>query len=255
MRLTIDTAARTLTQEAGQASRTLDLYSREAFELISRQWLRVGWAVKHPYTFTWQGRPIIQLPEDLVRTQEVIHSLQPDVIIETGVAHGGSLVFYASLLRLQGRGRVIGIDIDIRPHNRAAIETHPLAPAITLVQGSSTSREVVEQVHRLVRPGEKVLVFLDSNHSKGHVLSELEAYHDLVSPGSYIVATDGIMEDLYDVPRGAPSWSADNPSAAAREFVSGRPDFAIEAPKWAFNESPLGAGVTHWPGAWVKRLR
>src|SRR5262245_19208614 len=133
MKLTIDTDTRTLILEDAGRSRTLELYSPEAFEHLSRQWIRVGWNEKYQYTFSWLGRPIIQLPEDIVRVQEVIYRVKPDVIIETGVAHGGSLVLYASLAKAFGRGRVIGIDIEIRPHNRAAIESHPLASLITLI--------------------------------------------------------------------------------------------------------------------------
>jgi cephalosporin hydroxylase len=199
------------------------------------------------------GRPIIQLPEDMVRTQEVIHRVQPDVIIETGVAHGGSLIYYASLCKALGRGRVIGIDIEIRPHNRQAIESHLLAPYITLLEGSSTSPEIVGQARSLVKPGEKVLILLDSNHTKEHVAAELEAYHSLVTPGSYLVATDGIMKDLHDVPRGQPEWTWDHPTAAAEEFAAAHPEFELAQPPWLFNESGLKHNITHWPGAWLRR--
>jgi len=124
MKLTIDTTAKVLIQEVEGKSRTINLYSKEAFELISHQWLKIGWNQKYSYTFTWMGRPIIQLPEDMIRAQEVIFRVKPDAIIETGVAHGGSLIFYASLCKIMGRGRVIGVDIEIRPHNRRAIEEH-----------------------------------------------------------------------------------------------------------------------------------
>src|ERR1043165_10147614 len=120
--------------------------SPEAFAAISRAWLRSGWDTKYVYGFTWLGRPVIQLPEDLIRVQEVIYRVKPDAIIETGVAHGGSLVFYASLLAAMGRGRVIGIDVDIRPHNRAAIEAHPLAARITLIEGDSILPATVDRV-------------------------------------------------------------------------------------------------------------
>lgn len=252
MKLTIDTDAGTLT-EATTDSRTLSLYSREAFELLSREWLRVGWDQKYCYTFSWMGRPVIQLPEDMIRMQEVIYRLKPDVIVETGVAHGGSLVFYASLCKAMGLGRVIGIDIEIRPHNRGAIEAHELFPLITLIEGSSVSPETVEQVRGLIQPGEKVLVILDSCHTKAHVMAELEVYHPLVSVGSYVVATDGIMQSVHDVPRGNPNWQDDHPTAAASDFAAAHPEFVIEQPNWPFNESPLTQNVTHWPGAWLRR--
>jgi cephalosporin hydroxylase len=253
MILTIDSSAGTLSvEEDGRTSR-LPLYSREAFELLSHEWLRLGWNQKYTYTFSWFGRPIIQLPEDLMRVQEVVYRLRPDVIVETGVAHGGTLVFYATLCKAMGRGRVIGIDIDIRAHNRSAIENHELASCITLVSGDSIAADTVAQVHSLVDADEQALLILDSSHTKAHVAAELEAYHDLVKPGSYIVATDGFMQFLADVPRGAESWSWDHPSAAAAEFAAAHPEFVLEQPPWPFNESELSANVTHWPGAWLRR--
>jgi cephalosporin hydroxylase len=254
MRLTIDTTAKTITRADGADQRTLDLYSKESFEWLSREWLRVGWNQKYPYTFTWMGRPVIQIPEDMIRTQEVIYRVRPDLIVETGVAHGGSLIFYASLCRLMGRGRIVGVDIEIRPHNRRAIEAHEMSPLITLVEGSSTAPEVVEGVRSMVKEGETVLVILDSNHTRQHVLDELEAYHAMVTPGSYIVATDGSMRDLSDVPRGKPEWAHDHPAAAAAEFAARHPEFVIEQPEWGFNESELTENITHWPDAWLRRV-
>lgn len=254
MKLILDTETKTLTMDEAGQTRVLDLYSKAAFEVISREWVRVGWNQKYQYTFSWMGRPVIQLPEDMIRMQEVIFQIKPDVIIETGVAHGGSLIFYSSLCKAMDKGRVIGIDIDIRPPNRTAIETHPLNDRITLIEGSSTAQEIVEHVKSLVKPGETVLVILDSNHTYEHVSGELEAYADLVTPGSYIVATDGIMYDLADVPRGHPGWATDNPTWAARDFAAKHPEFLIEQPAWPFNESELDQNITHWPGAWLKRL-
>lgn len=253
MKLTIDTDARTLLIEEDGRMRKLDLYSREAFERISHQWVRVGWNQKYPYTFAWMGRPIIQAPEDIVRAQEVVYRVKPDVLVETGVAHGGSLILYASLFKAMGKGRVIGVDIDIRPHNRRAIEVHELFPSITLIEGSSIDPAVVQRVKSLVSPGETVMVILDSSHTKAHVRAELEAYCSLVTPGSYIVATDGSMKDLHDVPRGKPEWAADNPAAAAAEFARAHPEFTLEQPRWPFNESELTQNITHWPGAWLRR--
>jgi cephalosporin hydroxylase len=251
MRMVIDTAARTLSME-GEA---LDLYSREAFELISDLWLKTSWNQKYPYTFTWMGRPIIQHPEDMVRLQEAIYFLKPDVIIETGVAHGGSLIFLASLLKAMGNGgRVVGIDIEIRPPNRSAIESHELRDYITLIEGNSTAAAVVESAGRTIQPKDTVLVLLDSNHSYAHVMSELEAYHRFVTRGSYIVATDGIMQLVHDVPRGRPEWLTDNPKQAAIDFARRHPEFVIDEPTWAFNESALDKAITAWPSAWLKRI-
>jgi cephalosporin hydroxylase len=253
MRLTIDTEAKKLFREEVDQRVELPLYSKEAFEMLSQIWLKVGWNEKYPYTFSWLGRPIIQLPEDMIRTQEVLFRVKPDVVIETGVAHGGSLIYYASLCKATERGRVIGIDIEIRPHNRQAIEAHELSRLITLIEGSSTAPDVVQQAHSLVKPGETVLIILDSNHTKQHVAAELEAYSDLLTPGSYIVATDGSMKDLYDVPRGRPEWQEDHPTAAAAEFAASHPEFVLEQPAWPFNESDLTQNITHWPGAWLYR--
>jgi cephalosporin hydroxylase len=189
----------------------------------------------------------------MVRAQEVIYRVKPDVIIETGVAHGGSLIYYASLCKVLGKGRVIGVDIEIRPHNRRAIEEHELFSYISLIEGDSTAKPVLDQVKSLIGDARTILVLLDSNHTKEHVSKELEAYCDLVSSGSYIVATDGIMLDLADVPRGAPDWTWNHPAAAAEEFVATHPDFYIEQPEWPFNESGLRENITHWPSAWIRR--
>lgn len=253
MKLLIDTDEKTLKIEDGSQIKTIPLYSKESFELISDQWLKVGWDRKYPYSFSWMGRPIIQLPEDMIRTQEVLYRVKPDVIIETGVAHGGSLIYYASLCKAMGKGRVIGIDIEIRPHNRKAIEAHELAGYITLIEGSSTAPEIVRQVKSLLKFGETALVILDSNHTKQHVSNELDAYHDVVTSGSYIVATDGSMKDLYDVPRGEADWKWNHPTAAAEEFALSHPEFVLEQPTWPFNESDLTENITHWPGAWLRR--
>jgi len=228
--------------------------SPEAFQLLSELWLRSGWDTKYVYGFTWLGRPIIQLPEDIVRIQEVIYKVHPDVIVETGVAHGGSLVLYASLCKAMGKGRVIGIDIEIRPHNRRAIESHFLFPYITLIEGNSVDSGVTEQVKALIDPGESVLVLLDSCHTKAHVLAELEAYAPLVSVNSYIVAADGIMEQVVGAPRTQPDWAWNNPKQAALEFVQHNPNFIIEDPAFPFNEGLVNGRVTYWPSGYIKRI-
>ena len=252
MRVTIDTETKTLTLSD---DRSLNLYGKEAFEIISELWLKTSWNQKYSYTFTWMGRPLIQHPEDVLRMQEAVYSLKPDVIIETGVAHGGSIIFSASLLKAMGQaGRVVGVDIEIRPHNRKAIEAHELMEYITLIEGDSAAPDVVAEVEKLVSPGDKVMVILDSDHSHAHVTRELDAYHRLVSVGSYIVATDGIMQWLSDVPRGKPNWRDDNPARAAVDFAKRHPEFVIEEPAWLFNESPLTKSITAWPNAWLKRI-
>jgi len=231
------------------------LASPEAFAIVSKAWLRCGWDTKYVYGFSWMGRPVIQLPEDMIRIQEVIFSLKPDVILETGVAHGGSLIFYASLCKAMEHGRIIGIDIEIRPHNRAAIEAHPLKPFITLIEGSSTAPATVARAKSLVKPGERCLVILDSNHSKQHVLDELDAYHDLVAVGSYIVACDGIMGEVVGAPRSSADWGWNNPTEAAKDFLARHDEFRLEPPAFPFNEGMVREMVTYWPGAWLKRVR
>lgn len=253
MKLTIDNDNNQLIIDDDGKTTTTDLYSREAFDRLSLEWVRLGWQMKYPYTFSWMGRPVIQLPEDMLRTQEVIYRLKPDVVVETGIAHGGSLIYYASLFKAMGKGRVVGVDIEIRPHNREAIEAHELSDMISMVEGNSVAPDIVAQVDELVGDAETVLLILDSNHTREHVLAELEAYHHLVTPGSYAVATDGVMKWVYDGPRGEPGWKDDNPSSAAHDFVKAHPEFEIEQPDWPFNESDLTTNITHWPDAWIRR--
>jgi cephalosporin hydroxylase len=236
----------------GEVIHRLD--SPEAFALVSQAWIRCGWDTKYVYSFSWMGRPIIQLPEDMVRIQEVIYTIKPDVIVETGVAHGGSLIFYASLFKAMGKGRVIGIDIEIRPHNRQAIEAHEMEPLISLIEGSSVDPTIVSQVKSGIAPGETVLVLLDSNHTKAHVLAELEAYAPLVTPGSYIVATDGIMKQVVGAPRSSPDWDWNNPLDAATEFAANHPEFRLEEPPFPFNEGVVRERVTYWPRGFLKRI-
>jgi cephalosporin hydroxylase len=175
--------------------------------------------------------------------------------VETGVAHGGSLIFYASLFRAMGHGRkIIGVDIEIRPHNRQAVETHELFPLIDLIEGDSASADTIERVAAKIQPGERVLVLLDSDHSYAHVTRELEAYARFVTPGSYMVSTDGVMRDVAHTPRGQPGWVTDNPANAAEDFAKRHPEFVIEEPAWRFNESELERRITSWPSAWLKRI-
>lgn len=240
---------------SGETTKTYSIGSPEAFEAISNAWLRSGWDAKYVYSFTWLGRPIIQLPEDLVRLQEVIFQIQPDVIVETGVAHGGGLIFYAGLCKTMGKGRVIGVDIEIRPHNRKAIEEHFLGSYVTLIEGSSIDPNVVAQVRERVAGAQRVMITLDSAHNKDHVLAELRAYAPLISKGSFIVAMDGIMEQVVGASRTSPDWSWNNPRQAALTFVEENPNFVIEDPAFMFNEGTVRSRVTYWPGAFVKRVR
>lgn len=255
MRITVDTEREVIEVETPEGAKSLAMGSAEGFAALSKAWLRSGWDVKHVYSFTWFGRPIIQLPEDMIRLQEVVYSVKPDVIIECGVAHGGGAVFYASLCKAMGRGRVIAVDVEIRPHNRKALEEHPLIPLVTLIEASSIEQQTVEQVRSLIKSGEKVFVALDSCHKKDHVLAELRAYGPMVSVGSYIVAMDGIMQDLVGAPRAAPDWGWNNPQQAALEFVKTDDRFEIVEPPWLFNEGAVRERVTYWPNGFIRRVR
>lgn len=249
MKIIVDTEAGTLSADGD----TMPLYSGPAFQHLSDLWVAVGWDQRYPYTFTWLGRPIIQLPEDMIRLQELIWAERPDVIIETGVAHGGSAIFLASLCEAMGHGRVVGVDIEIRPHNREAIEAHHLARRITLIEGDSVATEIIGAVQACVRAGERVLVILDSNHSRDHVRQELEAYSRLLAPGDFIVATDGVMNRVAQTPHGRPDWTWDNPEQAADEFLAAHAEFERVPPPRPFDESDALPTPTHWPGAWLRR--
>lgn len=253
MRLTLDTDRHSLSVEDAGTSAVHDLYSPEAFAVIADQWVKLGWVQKYSYGFSWLGRPIIQLPDDMIRIQEAIYEVQPDVIVETGIAHGGSLIYYASLLELIGKGRVIGLDIDIRPHNRDAIEAHKLAHRITMIEGSSIDPAVVGQVRDLVGTGDKVMLILDSNHSRDHVAAELDCYADLVTPGSYILSQDGVMKLVAGMPRSGDGWEVDNPITAVEAFLARRPDFSLRLPPRPFDESCGTPESSHHPVGWLRR--
>ena len=191
-------------------------------------------SVNYSYNFSWMGRPVIQYPQDMIAMQELIWKVKPDLIIETGIAHGGSLIFSASMLALLEscgeitKGEVLGIDIDIREHNKKAIEKHPMSKNITMFEGSSISKEMVAKVHEFAKRGKRILVFLDSNHTHDHVLAELKAYATLASVGSYCVVFDTLIEDmpkgLYDRP-----WDkGDNPKTAVWEFLKENDNFEID---------------------------
>jgi cephalosporin hydroxylase len=253
MRVTIDSDAKIMTVEDGAQTKTHDLFSREAFEVVADQWVRLGWVQKYSYGFSWLGRPIIQLPDDMLRIQEAIYQVQPDVIIETGIAHGGSLIFYSSICELLGKGRVIGLDIEIRQHNRAAIEAHPMASRITMIEGSSTDPDVVDQVRKLIGPDDTVMLILDSNHSRDHVAAELECYADFVTPGSYILSQDGVMKLVAGMPRSGEDWAQDNPITAVEAFLARRSDFELSNPPRLFDETCQTPECSHHPVGWLRR--
>ncbi len=201
----------------------------------SLAWINKAFRHKYMYNFSWLGRPIIQFPADIVAMQELIWTVQPELIIETGIAHGGSLILSASLLELNAAcggpkdARVLGIDIDIRSHNRELIEAHPMAKRIDMVQGSSVDPNVVARARVAAAGKSSVLVFLDSNHTHAHVSAELAAYAPLVTLGSYCVAFDTIVEDMPDDTFPDRPWSpGNNPKTAVHEFVKSHPNFEID---------------------------
>lgn len=195
----------------------------------SVNWMARASRARYSYHFTWMGRPIIQFPQDIIAMQELIWASRPQLIVETGVAHGGSVVFYASMLELLGEGRVVGIDVDIRPPNRSALESHPMAHRITLLEGSSTDPAVAHQVRDLAAGCERVMVVLDSNHTHEHVLQELRLYGELVTRGSWLVVFDTVIEDLPpDFFPDRPWGPGNNPRTAIAEFLRENDRFAVD---------------------------
>ena len=197
---------------------------------FSKEWIRDVSKYKYSYNFTWLGRPIIQFPQDIIAMQEIIWKVKPDLIIETGIAHGGSLIFYSSMLELiGGDGVVLGIDIDIREHNRVEIEKHSMYKRITMIQGSSVDKNVLKDVYKFAKNKNCVLVVLDSNHTHEHVLKELELYSQLVTKGSYLVVFDTIIEDMPgDFFPDRPWGKGNNPKTAVREFLKINDRFEID---------------------------
>lgn len=197
---------------------------------ITREWFAKASKHYYSYHFNWLGRPIIQFPQDLIALQEIVWDTKPDLIVETGVARGGSLVFYASLLELVGGdGLVVGIDVDFRPHNRAALASHPLSRRIEVLDGSSTDTAIVEAVRRRAATRPRVLVVLDSLHTHDHVLGELRAYAPLVRPPSYLVVLDTIIEDMAaDFSADRPWGPGDNPKTAIAAFLAETDRFEVD---------------------------
>ena len=219
----------------------LDISSKFTAETI-----RAGYS----YNFTWMGRPIIQYPQDMIAMQEIIWDIKPDLIIETGIAHGGSIIYYASILELIGKGEVLGIDIDIRAHNRAEIESHPMSKRITMLEGSAISPEIIEKIKPFLEGKKTVMVCLDSNHTHDHVLAELQLYSPFVTVGSYLVAFDTIVEDLpADLYADRPWSIGDNPKTAVWEFLKNNNDFVIN------NDIDNKLLVSVAPSGYLKRVK
>jgi cephalosporin hydroxylase len=209
--------------------REVDIYSKEGLLLISELWTKVSCHNRLMYEPAWLGIPIIQFPEDIVIMQELIWKIRPDVIVETGVAHGGSAILYSSILEIIGKGKVIAVDIEIRQYNKVAIKSHPLSKRINLIEGSSTDANIFKEIKSLINKGDKVLVTLDSNHSYEHVLKELEMYSRIVPEDSYLVAMDGAQAFAWDIPAGKMEWKEDNPLKAIEDFLSNNPDWESDS--------------------------
>jgi cephalosporin hydroxylase len=222
----------------------------------SRNWINRAQARKYSYHFEWLGRPIIQYPQDVLAMQELIWQVRPDLIVETGIAHGGSLIFSASMLELNAAcggpkdAAVLGIDIDIRAHNRSAIEAHPMARRITMIQGSSVAPEIVAEVRARAAQSTRVLVCLDSNHTHDHVLAELEGYAPLTSVGSYCVVFDTVIEDMpAEMFPDRPWGPGNNPKTAVREYLRRHPQFEID------KEIDHKLLISVAPDGYLKRVR
>lgn len=234
-----------------ERKRRIKSYSRDKkFKALSLEWIKQGFLKKYPYNFEWLGRPIIQYPNDVFTMQEIIWEVKPDLIIETGIAHGGGLIFYASMLELIGKGEVLGIDIDIRKHNRKEIEKHKMFKRIKMIEGSSVDKEVVKKVAKIVKKHKKVLVCLDSLHTHNHVLKELNLYSKFVSKNSYLVVFDTIIEYM---PKGFfknRPWDKGNNSATAiKEFLKKNKNFIID------KEIENKLLITSTPGGFLKRVK
>ena len=227
----------------------VNLYSKEGIEMLSNLWIKGAAEFKLMYELTWMGRPIIQFGTDMIMLQELIWKIKPEIFIETGIAHGGSLIYTASLFELMGNnGQVIGIDVEIRAHNRVAIEAHSMFKRIKMIEGSSISDSTINDLEKLLDNGKTTMVMLDSNHSRDHVLSELRLYSKYVSVGSYIIVQDGSQEWVSDIPRGKPEWKQDNPLAAIDIFLKENDDFIID-------EIYTRLGITQSPNGYLKKIK
>lgn len=241
-------AGSTITLDFQGDSTTVDLYSPDGVALVAALWTKISAEYKLNYESSWMGIPIIQFPDDIVMMQELIWKVRPDVIVECGLAHGGAAVFYASLCAVIGKGRVVAVDVEVRKHNRVGIESHPMAERIEIIEGSSIEPSTVAAVRERVHGARVVLVALDSNHSRAHVRQELEAYGEMVTPGSYLVAMDGAQGLVWDIPRGKPEWKNDNPLPAIDDFLREHHEFVIDPHYTRLH-------VTSNPNGYLRRLR
>lgn len=229
------------------------LFAPEAFSILAGEWLRLGWNLQHWATFSWMGRQLLQYPDDVLRLAELIWRLRPDVIVETGVYEGGSTLLFSSLCRLTGHGRVISVERELRSEVRDAV----LAASngnVTLVEGDSGSVEIAARVLGGIASGDRVLVFLDSDHTSAHVARELRLYGPLVSAGSYLIVADSNLADLATTPNGDPHWAHDHPGAAVNDFLKEHPEFVRACPRPLFPQAFDFSRVGYFPTSWLERL-
>lgn len=247
-------------------ARILEISNNTALKKSAYEFMQNSLLPKYSYNYFWMDRPIIQYPQDMVAMQELIWQVKPDLIIETGIAHGGSLIMNASFLAMldycdaiesgelldpkKPKRKVLGIDIDIREHNRKAIEAHPMSNRIDMIQGSSIAADIIQQVKEYAKSYKKILVSLDSNHTHDHVLAELNAYAQLTSLDSYCVVFDTVVEDMPIEQSGDRPWGpGDNPKTAVWEYLKTHPEFEIDK---SMDNKLL---ITVAPDGYLKRLR
>lgn len=216
--------------DADNRARIAAMAGDGAFRALTREWFNASCRHRYSYHFTWLGLPVIQYPQDLIAMQEIIWRTRPELIVETGIARGGSLVFFASMLEMLGSaGRVVGVDVDIREHNRAAIERHPLSKRIAMLDGSSIDAAIVEEVRAIARTIRSILVVLDSNHTHAHVLRELELYSPLVRKGNYLIVMDTVVESLpAELFADRPWGPGNNPRTAVKAFLKDNDRFRLD---------------------------
>jgi cephalosporin hydroxylase len=242
----------TLAFEREKEENIQNLGSNQNLRGLSQEWISEAAAAKYSYNFTWLGRPVIQYPQDLVAMQEILWKVKPDLVVETGIAHGGSLIYYASVMEVIGSGHVLGIDIDIRQHNREALEAHSMFKRISLIQGSSVDAWTVKQVYDFAADNEarRVVLVLDSHHGHDHVLKELRSYSPLVRAGSYLVVFDTIVEDLPAEAVGGRPWGKGNsPRTAVLEFLKQTDRFVVD------EEIEAKLCITAAPGGYLKCVK
>ena len=224
-----------------------NIYSEEGRQQLAQAYIKAFWSDRVYHKVRWCGVPLLQTPEDAVLLAEAAWATRPKLIVECGIWGGGGLILYSSILSLLwgADGEVVGVDVNIS-QAKPAVDAHPLGRRVTLLEGSSTAPEIVRTVSERASKADSVMVVLDSNHTKNHVRAELEAYAPLIRPGGYLVAMDGIMNILHDVPGGHPSWREDNPESAVADFLKTHPEFERD-----FSMSRLG--MTYAPGGFLKR--